>query len=302
MPERSVASRRGRGDGRTGGQKWTSKLPLRSDASVSSSGGASGSGVAWATEAEAAPEADVEAWADAETWAEAQASETPGDCDPEWRDDDQPERDAEEPFSMLRIAPELPEMRAQVTRGLLDASRYRSRAEVQRENARMALELRRAVAELDDVEVEATLAEEAGRWRADEARLREAFAELCATFDGAEAQVRRREAEARRVEQAEAEELSAEIRAEVLLSEKAASEIAEMRREKERCDRDMAEAEKNVSALRKRLDQQRALGLGSGTALLFVAALPALDASDAGAVSRVREALDAQLQSRRLRG
>jgi len=250
-----------------------------------------------------APSRDVEAWADAETWAEFQANEALGNTAGDDGDAAQPDReDFVEPFVPLRRVPELPEMRAEVTRGLLAASECRSRAEVQRENARLALDLRRALAELNDGEVEAVLAEEAERWRAEETRLCAALVDSRDRREGVEAQARQRAAEARGAEQAEVEELAAEIRAEALLAERAATEAAELRREKEACDKALAEAEKSAAALRKRLDQQRALGLGSGTALLFVAALPALDVADPGALGRVREALDAQLQSRQLRG
>eukprot|EP00931_Biecheleriopsis_adriatica_P037142 TRINITY_DN21313_c0_g1_i3.p1 TRINITY_DN21313_c0_g1~~TRINITY_DN21313_c0_g1_i3.p1 ORF type:complete len:297 (-),score=70.67 TRINITY_DN21313_c0_g1_i3:49-939(-) len=187
-----------------------------------------------------------------------------------------------------RAFPDLAELRSKVDQNLLSADLRQSSWEVVQENQRLSEELRSLSAELEDGQVDETWQLEATFWRQETTRLQ------------AEAEAKRErrrqadEAMAEALKSAKAEsELRERLHAEVQALYRVQRQLMGLEKEQAFCEAAACEAQRRNETLRQRLDETAVLGRGSGTAHLFVAALPALDAA---ALEFVQTALDRQMR------
>ncbi|CAE8638412.1 unnamed protein product [Polarella glacialis] len=165
--------------------------------------------------------------------------------------------------------------REQVFRELRIDTKGPSLREVSSKNGRLSLELGWALSELEDNKaLNDAWRVEAHHWRKEVLRLRAVVEEQ-----------ERRGTEAANV-------LSKQIQEEDLALSRANLLCAEFLTEQARHDAAVDEAERQNATLKLRLGQNAALGQGGGTAQLFVAALPALDAAD---IEVARQAVEPHL-------
>lgn len=172
--------------------------------------------------------------------------------------------------------PSLAQLRSQVNLEFLhsDASQP-SDWKIWGENRCLALELKSLQEQLDDAEADEAWRNEVGHWHEEVAQLRAALSA---------AQKREAEAKAARAKELEAlnaaRRLSEQLEAETIACKRAERQLAESAKQEASLKASADEIERRNRTIQRSMEQNAVLGRGGGTAHLFVAALPALDAAE----------------------